>query len=53
MKLSFLSRPAARLAFATLCAEYTLGQVHHLLVGNFGTNYNVTLMLNGTQHVGK
>ena len=26
--------------------------VHHVLVGNFGTNYNVTRMLDGTQHVG-
>ncbi|KAF5393003.1 hypothetical protein D9757_001314 [Collybiopsis confluens] len=29
-----------------------VGNVHHVLVGNFGTNYNVTLMLDGTQNVG-
>ncbi|KIK67800.1 hypothetical protein GYMLUDRAFT_81328 [Collybiopsis luxurians FD-317 M1] len=27
-------------------------KIHHVLVGNFGTNYNVTLMLDGTQFVG-
>ncbi|KAJ7293168.1 3-carboxy-cis cis-mucoante lactonizing enzyme [Mycena rebaudengoi] len=26
---------------------------HHILVGNFGTEYNVTAMLDGTQDVGK
>ncbi|KAJ6580217.1 3-carboxy-cis cis-mucoante lactonizing enzyme [Mycena sp. CBHHK59/15] len=26
---------------------------HHILVGNFGTNYNVTAMLDGTQDVGE
>jgi hypothetical protein len=26
---------------------------HHILVGNFGTVYNVTAMLDGTQDVGK
>lgn len=28
------------------------GELHHVLVGNFGTDYNVTLMLDGTQNVG-
>lgn len=26
--------------------------LHHVLVGNFGTDYNVTAMLDGTQDVG-
>lgn len=26
--------------------------IHHVLVGNFGTDYNVTAMLDGTQDVG-
>lgn len=39
-----------------LPAVALVGQVlaheHHILVGNFGTDYNVTLMLDGTQDVG-
>jgi hypothetical protein len=45
--------PAVWLGLAVAREDTHTAYKHHILVGNFGTNYNVTAMLDGTQDVGK
>uniref|UniRef100_D8PUG2 DUF6535 domain-containing protein n=1 Tax=Schizophyllum commune (strain H4-8 / FGSC 9210) TaxID=578458 RepID=D8PUG2_SCHCM len=50
---SYAFKPSALACVAAIASiARSSAHVHHVLVGNFGTNYNVTLMLDGTQHVG-
>ncbi|KAL1689631.1 Lactonase, 7-bladed beta-propeller-domain-containing protein [Schizophyllum commune] len=52
MRPSFFTPSALTCVAAIASIARSSAHVHHVLVGNFGTNYNVTLMLDGTQHVG-
>jgi len=36
----------------TISSTQVIAHKHHILVGNFGTDYNVTKMLDGSQDVG-